>query len=139
MPDPGDADHLFFRQNFVNDAVGAKNNFANRFVIFLRNDPAELRKLRQHVHLGHEQTAERFGDRRIVLGDKQHDGLQIVPRLFRPDYFESQVASCRLTSSCGMVSPRSIWPRPLRMAARNSTRSAMTSKLALSGKRSIES
>ncbi len=57
----------------------------------------------------------------------------------KPDYFESHVANCRLTSSCGIVSPRSIWSTPLRMAARNSTRSAMTSRLAFSGKRSMES
>ncbi len=56
------------------------------------------------------------------------------------DYLESsQDASCCLTSSWGMVCPRSIWSSPLRTADRNSTRWAMTSKLASSGKRSIES
>ena len=139
MPDARDGHDMLFRENLVNDTVRAKNNFPNRFVIFLRHDPAKLRKLRQNVHLGYEQTAERFSDGRIILGNEQHDGLQIVARALRPDYLESHVASCRLTSSWGMVWPRSIWSRPLRMAAINSTRSAMASRLAFSGKRSIES
>ncbi len=139
MPDAGNGDNLFSRQHSINDAVWVKNNFPNRFVIFLRHNATELRELCEHVHLGHKPATKGFRDSRIILRDKQNDGLQIVARLLRPDYFVSHVANCRLTSSCGMVSPRSIWSSPLRMAARNSTRSAMTSRLAFSGKRSIES
>src|ERR1041384_380819 len=139
MPDTGDADDLFIRQNFVDDAVGTKNDFANGFIVLFRHNAAKLRKLSEHIHFGHQAVAERFCDSRIVLSDEQNNGLQIVAGLLRPDYLESHVASCRLTSSCGTVSPRSIWSSPLRMAARNSTRSAMSSRLAFSGKRSIES
>ena len=53
--------------------------------------------------------------------------------------FESHVANCRLTSSCGTVSSRSIWSTPLRIAARNSRRLAIVSSLASAGRRWIES
>ena len=54
-------------------------------------------------------------------------------------YFESHAADCRLTSSCGTISPRSIWSNPLRIAARNSDRSAMVSSFASAGSCRIES
>src|SRR5690242_21186976 len=124
MPNAGNGDNLFFGQNFVNDAVRTEDHFANRLVIFFRHNTADLRKLRERVQFGHETVAERFRNRRIVPRDEQHDGLQIITRLPRPDYLESHAASCRLTSACGIVSLRSIWSRPLWIAARNSSRSA---------------
>lgn len=139
VPDADNGNDFLSRRKFANDAIRAKNNFTNRFIIFLRHDAANLRKLCEHVHLGHQPVTERFRDGGIILGDKQDDGLLVVACLLRPDYLESHVANCRLTSSWGMVWPRSIWPSPLRTAARNSTRSAMTSRLASSGKLLMDS
>ena len=78
MPHARNGDNFFFRHDFVNDPIRTENNFTDRLVIFLRHNPAELWELRQHVNLGHEQTAKRFSHGRVILGNKQHDGLQIV-------------------------------------------------------------
>src|SRR4051812_22820469 len=105
MPDSGYADYLFFNQKFVDNAVRAKNNFADCLIIFFRHNSAQSRKLRQYLDFRDQEITERFCHAGLVLGDKQHDGFQVGARQLRPDYFESHVASCRLTSSCGIVSP----------------------------------
>ena len=75
---------------------------------FSSGTTAKSGKIRQQIHFGHEPKTEGFGSGGIVGGDERHDFPEIIARLKRPDYFVSHVASCRLTSSCDTVSPRSI-------------------------------
>ena len=139
MPNTGNCHHAVLRQNLVNNPIRRKNNLPDMFILLFRDNPSNLRKLGEQIHFRHESKTKRFRNRMILPRNEGYIVAQIIPPSAGPDYFESHAANCRLTSSCGTISPRSICSEPLRIAAKNSNRSAMVSSLASSGSRWIES
>ncbi len=107
MPHTRDLYQLLLDIYAINNSIWSKNNFADLRVPVFWNDTTGFRLFLQDVGASHQFVSERFCTRRIVTRNKTNDVAQIVTRNGRPDQLASHLASCRLTSSCGMPSPRS--------------------------------
>src|SRR6266851_7756698 len=111
----------------VNNPVGSDNNLTNGWDAVLGDDSSNLWKILQLVGFCNEAIAIRLCSLRTVTRDEVYDVVQVIAGGRRPNQFVSHEANCFLISSWAMPSPRSSWSRPFCTAARNSTRSAISS------------
>jgi len=133
VPYSRDLNELPVNIEAIDDPIWPINDLAELWVSIFGNNPPCFRVLLQNICPSHQFIREGFCALRIIARDKANNIAQVVSRSRRPDYLASHVASCRLTSSCGIPSPRSSWSRPFWMAARNSILSAISSKETSSG------
>ncbi len=89
------------------EAIWSIDNLANSGIAVFWNDATCFRMIVQNVCSRHQFVSEGFRAARIIAGDKTNDVAQIVASRREPNQLASHAASCRLTSSCGMPSPRS--------------------------------
>ena len=107
VPDARDLYQLSLDVEAIDDPIRSIDNLADSRVVVFWNDTTCFGMVTQNVRSSHQLIPEGFCALRIITGDETNDVAKVVASRRRPDQLASHVASCRLTSSCGIPSPRS--------------------------------
>ena len=133
VPDPQDGEHHRVVVNFIDDPVGADDEFPEKVLPIFRHDSTNPRKCLEGIDFGHDQITKTFCNLPVIPRDVADKVAQVDKRGLRPDYSVSHPSRRLRTSSCGTNSPRRTSSRDFSIAARKWMRSSISCQEVFSG------